>query len=90
MRDDRDSWAAVRDRIVHMLDFAPPGTPSEETADQILRMVQEQETGKLCKLFNIPRAGVVRAWLNDEGGVNVLPVAYEQSITVSVGSEVPR
>lgn len=82
---DNDSWAAVRDRVVHILDFEPPGTPSAETADAILRMVQEQETGKLCKLFGIPRAGVLRVWINDEGGLSVLPVAYERSITLDIG-----
>lgn len=83
---DHDSWSAVRDRIITIIrDALPIGGVPEEAADKILRIVQEQETGKVCRLMGIPRESVVRVWINDEGGISVQPLAYEQNITVDIG-----
>ncbi len=78
--DPHSSWEAVRDRMIRIIaDGQPIGGVPEEMADKILHMLYEQETGKLCKLLGIPRAGVLRVWLDDEGRVSVLPVAYRES-----------
>lgn len=54
-----------------------------------LREEREQLTVRLCRLIGAARDGVVRAWLDEDGRVCVLPRAYEKHITVDIGFAAP-